>query len=226
MLIKAWLKYLLALSIAIGALAFLISMKADSATLAQGNTTYVRQVRVLDTDDLGVQHPTGLAFSPGTPAFTGTAGDSLTAFDPATIDILNADPEVFVGAGDIADCGSDEDEATAQLLDNIPGTVFTLGDNAYPDGTDDDFNNCYEPTWGRHKARTYPALGDNEYNASPVAAGHFNYFGAVAGDPTEGYYSYDVGSWHIIVLNSNCSKIGGCGPSDPQGLWRMSRQID
>jgi len=67
-----------------------------------------------------------------------------------------SDP-VFVGAGDIAHCNRTQDESTAQLLDNIAGTVFTLGDNAYPDGTTADFNNCYGPTWGRHKARTRPA---------------------------------------------------------------------
>jgi hypothetical protein len=125
---------------------------------------------------------------------------------------------VFVGAGDIADCSRPQDEATAQLLDNIPGTVFTVGDNAYPIGSAANFTNCYEPTWGRHKARTRPAVGDNEYD-TPGAAGHFNYFGAAAGDPDKGYYSYDLGAWHIIVLNSNCSQVGGCEPDSPQGQW-------
>ena len=125
---------------------------------------------------------------------------------------------VFVGAGDIADCSRVEDERTAQLLDNIPGTVFTIGDNAYPNGSASDYNNCYQPTWGRHKARTHPAVGDNEYNTSG-ASGYYNYFGPAAGDPTEGYYSYDVGSWHIITLNSNCSDVGGCDPASPQGQW-------
>jgi hypothetical protein len=125
---------------------------------------------------------------------------------------------VFVGAGDIADCSRNQDELTAQLLDNIPGTIYTVGDNAYPNGTTTAFNNCYEPTWGRHKARTHPAIGDNEYNTSG-AAPYFNYFGAAAGDPTKGYYSYNVGSWHIIVLNSNCSQVGGCGPNSAQGQW-------
>jgi hypothetical protein len=94
-----------------------------------------------------------------------------------------------------------------------------VGDNAYPNGTAAEYNNCYDPTWGRHKARTYPAVGDNEYNSSSVAAGYFGYFGAAAGDPTKGYYSYDLGNWHIIVLNSNCSNVGGCSTSSPQGQW-------
>jgi choice-of-anchor A domain-containing protein len=125
---------------------------------------------------------------------------------------------VFVGAGDIADCGSNAAGATAQLLDSIPGTVFTLGDNAYPDGATDEYNNCYEPTWGHHKARTHPALGDNDYNTG-TASPSFDYFGAALGDPNKGYYSYDVGAWHIITLNSNCSEIGGCGLDSDQGRW-------
>jgi hypothetical protein len=147
-----------------------------------------------------------------------TDTEGRTAFDSTTIAVSATGVEVFVGAGDIADCTSNEAEETAKLLDNIPGTVYTVGDNAYPNGTTTEFNDCYEPTWGRHKAWTHPAVGDNEYN-TPGASPYFNYFGAAAGDPNEGYYSYDVGSWHIIVLNSNCSQIGGCGPNDPQGQW-------
>lgn len=147
-----------------------------------------------------------------TPTSTPTPGPS-----PTPTNTPSSNSVVFVGAGDIADCGGD-DEATAELLDNIPGTVYTVGDNAYPNGTTTQFNNCYDPTWGRHKARTHPAVGDNDYNTSG-AAPYYNYFGAAAGDPNEGYYSYDIGSWHIIVLNSNCSQVSGCGPNDPQGQW-------
>ena len=108
---------------------------------------------------------------------------------------------VFVGAGDIANCGHSNDEATAKLLDSIPGTVFTTGDNVYPDGTAAQFTNCYAPTWGRHKDRTRPAPGNHDYHTAG-AAGYFNYFGAAAGDPGKGYYSYNLGAWHIISLNS------------------------
>jgi hypothetical protein len=79
-------------------------------------------------------------------------------------------PEVLVGAGDIAECGSIGAPATALLLDTIPGTVFTAADNVYPSGSDDDFANCYDPTWGRHKARTRPATGNHAY-PTPDAAG-------------------------------------------------------
>jgi hypothetical protein len=115
-------------------------------------------------------------------------------------------------------------------------TVFTLGDNAYPDGNTNQYKNCYDPTWGGSHlgARsdialkildpnmwtlTRPVVGNHEYQ-TPGASAYFNYFGAAkAGNPGEGYYSYDRGSWHIIVLNSNCDKVGGCGPSSRQGKW-------
>ena len=113
-------------------------------------------------------------------------------------------PEILIGAGDIASCGNNNDELTAQIVDTIPGTVMVIGDNVYENGTTSEFNNCYHPTWGRHKARTKPATGNHEYNTSG-ASGYFNYFGAAAGDPTKGYYSYDLGAWHIIVINSSIS---------------------
>jgi hypothetical protein len=115
---------------------------------------------------------------------------------------------VFVGAGDIASCSRTQDEATAKLLDGISGTVFTLGDNVYPDGTAAQFTNCYEPTWGRHKNRTRPSPGNHDYHTSG-ASGYFNYFGSLAGDPSKGYYSYNLGAWHIIALNSEISQGAG-----------------
>ena len=113
-------------------------------------------------------------------------------------------PQPFSGAGDIGTCNSNNDEATAQLLDNIPGPVFVLGDNVYENGTTSEYTNCYGPTWGRHKARTYPSAGNHEYNSSG-AAPYYAYFGAAAGDPAKGYYSFELGAWHVIVINSNIS---------------------
>jgi hypothetical protein len=126
---------------------------------------------------------------------------------------------VFVGAGDIASCGSSGDEATATVLDGIAGTVFTLGDNAYSSGTVTEFTNCYQPSWGRHKARTRPSPGNHEYNTTN-ATGYYEYFGSAAGDPSKGYYSYDLGDWHIVVLNSNlmCSVVA-CGAGSVQEQW-------
>ena len=112
-----------------------------------------------------------------------------------------ANDPVFVGAGDIAACGVAGAEATARLLDQIEGTVFTLGDNAYESGTVEEFRDCYEPTWGRHKARTRPAPGNHDY-VTRGAAGYYDYFGESAGPERRGYYSFELGAWHIISLNS------------------------
>jgi acid phosphatase type 7 len=136
---------------------------------------------------------------------------------PRTAPAPGADP-VLLAAGDIADCDSDGDEATAKLLDGLSGTVAALGDTVYESGTPQQFADCYDPTWGRHKRRTRPAVGNHEYLTSG-AAGYFGYFGAAAGDPAKGYYSYDLGSWHIVVLNSNCTPVGGCGAGSPQETW-------
>jgi len=128
----------------------------------------------------------------------------------------SGDP-VLVGAGDIANCGTSGDTATAALLNSISGTVMAIGDTAYPDGTSSDYSNCYQPTWGAHKSRTKPATGNHEYHTSG-AAGYFNYFGAAAGDPNKGYYSYDTGNWHVVALNSNCSVVS-CSTGSAQEQW-------
>jgi acid phosphatase type 7 len=124
----------------------------------------------------------------------------------------------LVGAGDIASCSYTQDSATAKLLGAIPGTVFTLGDNAYPDGTLWQFRHCYKPTWGQYKERTRPTAGNHDYHTTGARA-YFDYFGWRAGRPGRGYYSYERGSWHIVALNSNCNKVGGCGRRSPQGRW-------
>jgi acid phosphatase type 7 len=110
---------------------------------------------------------------------------------------VSAASVVLVGAGDIASCSHNNDEATAKLLDSISGTVFTTGDLAYTNGTYTEFSNCYHPTWGRHKSRTKPIPGNHEYNTSG-AAGYFKYFST-----TSSYYAYNRGDWRIYALNSN-----------------------
>jgi acid phosphatase type 7 len=110
---------------------------------------------------------------------------------------------VLVGAGDIANCDVGEGHmATASVLDSIPGTVFTMGDHAYPKGSQKSFEECYGLSWGRHKARTRPAVGNHDIktrNGIP----YYDYFGAAAGPRGLGYYSYNLGAWHIIALNSS-----------------------
>ena len=168
------------------------------------------------------QNPTHTYDDPGTYTVTMTPSNGAGTGSQATRTINVSTPptgggNVLVGAGDIADCSRTTDEATAQLLDSISGTVFAAGDNAYPNGSATDFANCYQPTWGRHKARTKPALGNHEYDTGS-ATGYFSYFGSVANSPN-GYYSFDLAGWHIVVLNSECSQVGGCGTTSPQTTW-------
>jgi hypothetical protein len=123
----------------------------------------------------------------------------------------------LVGAGDIGRCDDRSDTKTARLLGRISGTVFTLGDHAYPDGTREQFRNCYDPTWGTYKERTRPTAGNHDYH-TVGAKPYFNYFRWRAGRP-RGYYSYDLGAWHIVALNSNCKEVGGCEWPSAQGRW-------
>jgi hypothetical protein len=144
-------------------------------------------------------------------AWLGGVGGGATVVDAA------GDP-VLVGAGDIATCRGIGDSATAALVRAIPGTVFTAGDNAYESGTAAEYSTCYGPTWGAFRARTRPAPGNHEYNTAG-ASGYFAFFGARAGDPRRGYYAYDLGTWRVYVLNSNCAPVGGCGVGSPQERW-------
>jgi len=116
---------------------------------------------------------------------------------------------VLLGAGDISSCDNDNDEATAKLLDDIPGTVFVLGDNVYVDGTYRDFIRCYDPTWGRHKDRTRPVPGNHEY-FTDEAAGYFEYFSNIPS-----YYAYDLENWRIYALNSEID----VSPTGEQIQW-------
>lgn len=125
---------------------------------------------------------------------------------------------ILLAAGDIASCGGGGDEATAALLDDLPGTIVALGDTVYQDGTAAEYRDCYGPSWGRHLGRTRPIPGNHEYR-TPGAAAYFDQFGPAAGDPATGYYSFDVGSWHVIALNTQCGEVGGCEEGSPQERW-------
>ncbi len=142
-----------------------------------------------------------------------------------------ADP-VIAAAGDIACDPTDENyhggqgtatacrmKATSDLLVGKSwDAVLLLGDNQYWDGTLAAYQTSFGPTWGRLKPLIRPAPGNHEYQ-TPGAAGYYDYFGPAAGDRSKGWYSYDLGTWHVVALNSNCSSIGGCGPGSPQLLW-------
>jgi hypothetical protein len=121
----------------------------------------------------------------------------------------------FVGAGDIANCKNlAPARATARLLDRIDGTIFTLGDHAYPHGDAQEFRDCYGPTWGRHKARTRPTIGNHDTITSHGRP-YFDYFQDDAGPERRGYYSFELGAWHIVSLNSGTSMK----PESPQLKW-------
>ena len=127
----------------------------------------------------------------------------------------------LVGAGDIAGCKDLEGaRATAKLIEKIPGTVFAAGDLAYDKGSAAEFQNCYGATWGEFKDRTKPTLGNHEYG-EPTASAYFHYWGKQAGSAGKGYYSFELGSWHIVALNTNCGAkdLGGCGKGSPQEEW-------
>jgi hypothetical protein len=153
---------------------------------------------------------TGLVRATGIGATTVTAADGERSMRHTVISA----PPVLVGAGDIASCGSRGDEATAALLDSIPGIVFTAGDNVYPHGSATEFATCYAPSWGRHKRRTLPAPGNHDYKTRGARA-YFEYFGPNAGEPGVGYHRYTIGDWDVFVLNSQI----GAGPQSNQVQW-------
>jgi hypothetical protein len=201
--------------------------------------------------------PIGLAgpHSDATPGVARTLG-AVAHFDEWIADRLALEPSpvqstapVLVGAGDIAECYDvpvppstelpsletarqqalvSPAAATAALLDRIPGTVVALGDNAYQVGSPFDYDACYDPTWGRHYERTRPAAGNHEY-MTPGAAGYFGYFPDRSAPP-RGYYSYDLGSWHVVVLNST-PQVYGCYPPETKEviedpLWPEPMKIE
>jgi acid phosphatase type 7 len=131
-----------------------------------------------------------IACDPESPAFNGGDGHGLECRQRATSDLLLAR---YVG-------------------------VLALGDLQYPDGSFPRFLDSYDRTWGRVKAITAPIPGNHEYRTDG-ATGYYRYFGVAARDPGEGYYSFDLGGWHVIALNSNCSAVGGCGAGSPQEQW-------
>jgi hypothetical protein len=138
----------------------------------------------------------------------------IRSFDPPP-----AGTEVLLGAGDIARCDADGDEATARILDRLEGTIFTAGDNGQHQGSPDEFRRCYAPTWGRHLDRTgFPAAGNHDWDTAG-AAGYLGYFGERAAPEGATWYSRDLGDWHVIVLDSECEEVGGCGEGSPQAEW-------
>ncbi|MDP2345939.1 MAG: metallophosphoesterase [Deltaproteobacteria bacterium] len=141
---------------------------------------------------------------------------------------------VLVGAGDIADCATNDDDKTAVLVERVlakseKAWAFTLGDNVYPNGTQEEFFRCYEPTWGRFKGRTLPVVGNHDWRTANAAGFRGTFARRFTGDGPL-WYSVDVegvGSdgqparWHVVVLDSNCDKVG-CAPGSPQYKWLLA----
>jgi acid phosphatase type 7 len=168
---------------------------------------------------------------------------SVPASSNPTLGVLSADAyPVIVAAGDIAcdpatpefNAGLGTTNACRQLatsdlfMGGSISAVLPLGDAQYECGGPAAWQQSYAPSWGRLKAITRPVPGNHEYQTSGAtdcsaenagAAGYFGYFGALAGEPGKGYYSYDVGAWHLVALNSNCGRIGGCGAGSAQEQW-------
>ncbi|MDX6646288.1 MAG: hypothetical protein QOK40_2015 [Miltoncostaeaceae bacterium] len=207
-----------------------------AATVASPLRTYVDQDRAAQTVytyAVIAVDTTGQASDPSSPVSVSTpaplVGDPVIA---AAGDIA-CDPgnsRYNGGAGDSTNC---RQGATADLLQSMnPTAVLALGDVQYYCGGYNAFLASYMPSWGRLGAITDPVIGNHEHltaggseggtgcdSTNAGAAGFYRYFGAAAGDPSQGYYSYDLGSWHIIALNTNCTPAGGCSARSPQGRW-------
>jgi hypothetical protein len=157
---------------------------------------------------------TGVATVTDKDGGAGTDGFTAAVGDPAL-------GKVFVGAGDIGICGNSSDQQTSVLIDTLVAhdstvTVFAAGDLASPASTATELENCYGPSWGRHKSRTQAAIGDNEYNIDPNPT--WDYFGDGAGPRGLGYRSFDLGDWHIIYLNDNSAFVPFAAGSE-QDQW-------
>lgn len=131
---------------------------------------------------------------------------------------LKPDGETILAAGDIANCSRAE-VVTGAIMANEPGTVLPLGDLAYESGTPEEFEDCYDASWGAVYDRSRPALGNHEIGDDRAAEGYFDYFGDGVGERGKGWYSFDVGSWHLIALNSNCPGENNCDRDSEQGRW-------
>jgi alkaline phosphatase len=148
------------------------------------------------------------------------ASPTSTPSDPA------GDAAILIAAGDVASCSTRADEETGVLAghlrdaavnDHLEVAVALLGDGAYPSGSAAEWSDCYGPAWGSFKSITHPAVGNHEY-LTDGASPYFSYFGSAAGSPETSWYSYTIGAWRIIVLNSECAVVG-CGTGSAQYRW-------
>jgi hypothetical protein len=169
-------------------------------------------------DYLDALHENGAPIAGPTPTQTPTPVPTVGSTQTAT-------PAVMLALGDIAKCKGTPPAPTsgamitADMLDDTSGPIFTLGDSSNDTGTAEDYANCYDPSWGKLKDRTYPAIGNHDQIADPDAHPFFDYFGAAAHPDSHAYYWLDLGAWHVVVLNAECGLAGGCEASSPQVTW-------
>jgi len=179
-------------SIVVAAAACVAAVGAIVAASRTGErSTPIVQASVGPVSGVRVAAAGDIACDPRSDAFAGGLGNGLACRQRATSDLLIAD--------DYA-------------------AVLALGDLQYEEGSGAAFSASYGPSWGRVRSLTRPVPGNHEYRTEG-AAGYFGYFGPAAGGPDTGYYSYDLGGWHLVALNSNCSEVGGCSAGSPQEQW-------
>jgi hypothetical protein len=157
--------------------------------------------------------------SPPAATPTGSAPAATPTSSPAATPGSSPSEAILLAVGDIGYCGAANDDHVGQLAATLPGTIALLGDIAYDDGSASDFANCFDPTWGPLRDRLRPDPGNHEYETTG-ASGYFDYFGVAAGQRGQGWYSYDLGAWHLIALNSECGAIeGGCDKGSAELAW-------
>jgi acid phosphatase type 7 len=207
-----------------------------SSTTTTDTTTTTSDTTTTTTSDT----TTTTSDTTTTTSDTTTTTSSTTTSSTTTITTVPpaGDPKV-AAAGDIAcappavrTSSSCHHQATANLLAaGNYDAVVPVGDLQYECGQPSAYTAVYHPSWGQFKAKTRPVHGDHEYKTSggcttPGSAGYYDYFDGAASpnqpncvSACQGYYSYELGTWHVVVLNTDCSQVGGCSSSTPQGRW-------
>ena len=180
----------------------------------------------LASREAGANAPQLVIYTVVAPTATPTGPTTTFTPWPSPTPTNTGDNPILLAAGDITKClggtpaPNSGAQITSDMLLNAAGNIFTLGDNSNDAGSASDYANCFDPTWGRLKARLNPSLGNHDVITDPQGGPYFNYFGAASHPDSFGHYSLDLGSWHIIVLNAECGVGGqGCEPGSTQEQW-------
>jgi hypothetical protein len=182
-------------------------------------TVLIVAITVILGGRLAAAAPSGLrgiangAHVPGSSAAASAGSDPTSAPLPTPVPLT----QVVYAAGDLSDCPGAV-PAVVDLIRDSQSPILALGDIVHPTGRPEEYANCFDPTWQDVKARLRPVPGNHDYQ-TPGAVGYYEYFGDRAGDPSRGYYSFNIGWWHIVALNSICGPIGGCQDGSPQIQW-------